>query len=102
MFIGRMIVTVKIDMAKPAYSDADLAAVELWLKTNVMANLPENVGATYTWHNNATVTATVILEWTKDTFVEADFGAMRAWIQSHIITPLPANGHATYVWSIHS
>jgi glycosyltransferase A (GT-A) superfamily protein (DUF2064 family) len=102
MFIGKMIVTAKIDMAKPAYSDADLAAVELWLKTNIMAALPTGVSATYTWHNNATVTATVIFEWTKDTFVEADFAAMRTWIQNHIIANLPNNGHCSYVWTIAS
>lgn len=97
-----MIVTVKLDVAKPAYSDADLAAFELWLKTNIMAALPAGVSATYTWHNNATLTATVIFEWTKDQFLEADFTALRTWIQNNITAKLPTNSHCSYFWTIAS
>jgi len=100
--MGKLTVNLKIEWAKPSYTPADFAAVEAWLKTNIMSKLPSNVSGLYTWHNQTTIIANVILEWTKAEFLEADFTALKTWIDTNVIGPLPANANASYFWTVSS
>ena len=93
---------LKITLSQPEYTSKVFAAVNEWLHTYIMANLPADVSATYTWSNDETITVAVEITWTKPQFIEADFDAMHAWMDTNVMANLPSYAHASYRWVVTS
>lgn len=98
--MGKIIVNLKIILAKPEYTDQDYEDIEAWLQAHMLSGLPQDAHSVYEWHNTTTIEVNVTIEWVKDQFLKADFAAMRAWLDTHVYFTLPTNAHAYHLWKV--